>query len=64
MKVASQGMERAQDVKKYMKEIKKYIRGYNLYDIFYGEYKNQETEGLNGYVETVLGRNSGTFWTV
>lgn len=34
-----------------MEEIKIYIRERNLYDIFYGRYKDRETEILSRYVE-------------
>lgn len=40
-----------EDVKTYMEEIKIYLRGHNLYDIFYGRYKEQETELLTRYIE-------------
>ena len=40
-----------EDVKEYMEEIKIYLRGHNLFDIFYGPYKSQEQEILNKYVE-------------
>lgn len=40
-----------QDVKKYMEEIKIYMRGHNLFDIFYGKYRENETEILNRYIE-------------
>ena len=38
------------DVKRYMEEIKVYIRGHNLYDIFYGKYKEHESELLQQYI--------------
>ena len=34
-----------------MEEIRIYIRGHNLYDIFYGRYKKEETELLTRYIE-------------
>ena len=33
-----------QDMKSHMEEIKIYMRGHNLYDIFYGRYKGNEEE--------------------
>ena len=39
-----------EDVKEHMEEIKVYLRGHNLYDIFYGRYKEQETELLQNYI--------------
>ncbi len=40
-----------EDVKKYMEEIRIHVRGHNLYDIFYGRYKERETEILKKYLE-------------
>lgn len=39
------------DVKTHMEEIKIYMRGHNLYDIFYGRFKKNEEEILRKYVE-------------
>ena len=33
-----------QDMKEHMEEIKTYMRGHNLFDIFYGRYKKEEKE--------------------
>lgn len=41
----------AEDLKAHMEEIKIYVRGHNLYDIFYGKYREQETELLKRYIE-------------
>jgi len=38
------------DVKNYMDEIKIYMRGHNLFDIFYGPYKKRENELLQEYI--------------
>jgi len=41
-----------EDVKKYLEEIRIYVRGHNLYDIFYGRYKGaREEEILRKYIE-------------
>lgn len=40
-----------QDIKDHMEEIRIYLRGHNLYDIFYGRYKDQEEELLGRYIE-------------
>ena len=40
-----------EDVKAHMEEIKIHMRGHNLYDIYYGRYKEQETELLTKYIE-------------
>ena len=34
-----------------MEEIRTYLRGHNLFDIFYGRYKERETELLERYIE-------------
>lgn len=34
-----------------MEEIKIYVRGHNLFDIFYGRFREQETELLHRYIE-------------
>ena len=40
-----------QDIKSHMEEIKIYMRGHNLYDIFYGKYKGNEEEILKRYID-------------
>ncbi len=44
-------MESPEDLKVHMEEFKIYIRGHNLYDIFYGPYKKQEGELLKQYID-------------
>lgn len=39
------------DIKNHMEEIRIYLRGHNLFDIFYGRYKSNETELLEKYIE-------------
>lgn len=39
------------DVKAHMEEIKTYLRGHNLFDIYYGRYKKNENDLLKKYVE-------------
>ena len=51
MEVIGRDLETVEDIKKYMEEIKIYLRGHNLYDIFYGRYKEQETELLARYID-------------
>lgn len=42
-----------EDIKNHMEEIKTYIRGHNLYDIFYGRYKGEkEIKILTDYINT------------
>lgn len=40
-----------QELKDHMEEFKIHMRGHNLYDIFYGRYRKQETELLRRYIE-------------
>lgn len=51
-RVLGRDLKTVQDVKEHMEEIKIYMRGHNLYDIYYGRYKKQEEEILTRYVET------------
>lgn len=51
LEVLGHDLETAEDVRKHMEEIRTYIRGHNLFDIFYGRYKEQETELLERYIE-------------
>ena len=43
-------LETVDDVKRYMEEIKVYMRGHNLYDIFYGRFREHESELLLQYI--------------
>ena len=49
--VLGKELETGGDVKMHMEEIRVYLRGHNLYDIFYGRYKAQEQELLTRYIE-------------
>lgn len=40
-----------EDVKEHMEEIRIYLRGHNLYDIFYERFKDREKEILEKYIE-------------
>ena len=51
LKVTGKDFETIEDVKAHMEEIKIHMRGHNLYDIYYGRYKEQETELLTKYIE-------------
>ncbi len=48
--VLGRDLESAEDVKLHMEEIRIYLRGHNLFDIFYGRFKEQETELLEQYI--------------
>lgn len=40
-----------EDIREHMEEFKTYMRGHNLYDIFYGRYKKREKEVLKAYID-------------
>lgn len=40
-----------EDIKNNMEAIKIYVRGHNLFDIFYGKYRNDEQEIIKKYIE-------------
>ena len=44
-------VETVEDIKEHFEEFKIYMRGHNLYDIFYGRYRDRETELLKRYLE-------------
>ncbi len=41
----------AEDVREHMEEIRMYLRGHNLYDIFYGRFRKNEEEILRAYIQ-------------
>lgn len=41
----------SRDIKENMEAIKIYVRGHNLFDIFYGRYRNNEEEILKRYID-------------
>lgn len=49
--VLKQDLCTMEDIKAHMEEIKIYLRGHNLFDIFYGRYRDQEAELLKRYIE-------------
>lgn len=51
--ILGKDLETADDVKQHMEEIRTYVRGHNLFDIFYGKYKEEETELLKKYIDLV-----------
>lgn len=51
VKVLGHDLETIEDVKLHMEEIKIYVRGHNLYDIFYGPFKKQEQKILKTYID-------------
>lgn len=51
LEVIGEDLKTPEDVKSHMEEIKRYLRGHNLFDIFYGRYRGQETELLQAYID-------------
>lgn len=49
--VLGRGLESVEDVRTHMEEIRVYLRGHNLFDIFYGRYKEQEQALLERYID-------------
>lgn len=51
-------IETKEDIKKHIEAIKIYVRGHNLFDIFYGKYRNNgEEEILKKYIEVAPREN-------
>ena len=51
IEVLGQEIRSISDLKEHFEEFKIYMRGHNLYDIFYGRFREQETELLRRYLE-------------
>ena len=51
IEVLGHDLETVEDIKAHMEEIRIYLRGHNLFDIFYGSFKEQETELLKRYID-------------
>lgn len=49
--VIGRDFETVEDVKNHMEEIRIYLRGHNLYDLFYGRFKKKEEELLRNYID-------------
>lgn len=49
--VLGKSLETVEDIREHMEEIKIYLRGHNLFDIFYGRFRKNEEEILTKYVE-------------
>ena len=64
LEVMGRDFETVQDVKEHMEEIRIHLRGHNLYDIYYGKYRDQEEELLTRYIDLAPpGGFRGYFWT-
>lgn len=49
--IIGRDFESVEDMKAHMEEIKIYLRGHNLFDIFYGAYRENEQELLARYID-------------
>lgn len=51
VEVLGKEIHSVEELKAHFEEFKIYMRGHNLYDIFYGRFREQETELLRKYLE-------------
>lgn len=51
VEVLGKEIHSVEELKEHFEEFKIYMRGHNLYDIFYGRFREQETELLRKYLE-------------
>ena len=51
LEAVGKNMESPEELKEHMEDFKLYMRGHNLFDIFYGPYKKQEGEILRRYID-------------
>lgn len=51
IEILGKNIESIEELKEHFEEFKIYMRGHNLYDIFYGRFREQETELLRKYLE-------------
>lgn len=51
LEAVGKNMESPEELKEHMEKFKIYMRGHNLFDIFYGPYKKQEGEILRRYID-------------
>lgn len=49
--VLGQEIDSIEDLKEHFEQFKIYMRGHNLYDIFYGRFRDRESEILHRYLE-------------
>ena len=50
IQVLGRDLQSPEDVRDHMEEIRIHLRGHNLYDIFYGPFRKEETELLRSYI--------------
>ena len=51
IEVLGKDIESVEELKEHYEEFKIYMRGHNLYDIFYGRFRDNEYELLTRYLE-------------
>lgn len=51
LEAVGKNMETPEELKEHMEEFKTYMRGHNLFDIFYGPYRKQDAEILRKYID-------------
>ncbi len=51
LQIVGKDFETVEDIKSHMEEIKTYVRGHDLYNIFYIPYKKQENHVLKSYID-------------
>lgn len=51
LEVLGHDLTTVEEVREHLEEIKIYLRGHNLFDLFYGRYKDSETQLLERYLE-------------
>lgn len=51
IQVLGRDFQSPEEVKDHMEEVRIHLRGHNLYDIFYGPYRKEETELLRRYIQ-------------
>ena len=51
MEVLGRDFSSPEDMKEHMEEARTFLRGHNLYDIFYGPFRDREKEILRAYID-------------
>lgn len=51
MEVLGRDFSSPEDMKEHMEEVRTFLRGHNLYDIFYGPFRDREKEILRAYID-------------
>lgn len=51
VEVIGHDLESVEDIMEHMEDIKIYVRGHNIFDLYYGRFRSQENELLERYLE-------------